>query len=377
MATSPVPSIGNVPTPESFSGGTPLADTQKWGIPALNSDLPQPQFAPIDLNQNLIGLTNTGTSYNPTSPGNPSASNSSKTASPPPKKTSASIVKEKLLKPALTSHFECYLKPPEKVASWMSKRLLNPFDPNTQLIVNLSCSETSLPGSRLATLELQDDHHGVTERHAYRRQFDDSVSFTFYVDSPKSYGDPGYKIIWFFEQWKSYIMGEGNEDGSSYTHKDGNPELDDPNWYYRARFPKNYQTDIFITKFERDYDLSSIKKTGTSKYLEYKFLQAFPISINTMPVSYDQSQLLKCTVSFAYSRYIVRRKGSGSGQSFTQSFLSNIPSPSNSPIPFGPANTPSFGSPELNIPILSSIRQPSITQFDIESSLNAERSLQL
>ena len=32
-------------------------------------------------------------------------------------------------------------------------------------------------------------------------------------------------------------------------------------------------------------------------------MKAFPLSINSMLVSYDSSQLLKCTVSFTYSRY--------------------------------------------------------------------------
>jgi hypothetical protein len=32
-------------------------------------------------------------------------------------------------------------------------------------------------------------------------------------------------------------------------------------------------------------------------------VKAFPLSINSMLVSYDSSQLLKCTVSFTYSRY--------------------------------------------------------------------------
>ena len=39
--------------------------------------------------------------------------------------------------------------------------------------------------------------------------------------------------------------------------------------------------------------------------LQYKFVNAYPISINSIPVSYDTSQLLKCTVSFYYSRYVV------------------------------------------------------------------------
>jgi len=227
----------------------------------------------------------------------------SRNPAPPPRRTAASTIKEKLLKPALTSHFEAHFNPPRDVFTWMSGRGLNPTDTNNQRLITLSCSETALPGSRIATNTVQDDHHGVTERHAYRRQFDDTSSFTFYVDAPKAGADHGYKLIWFFEQWKSFIMNE------EYVKSEDGVELDEYRWHYRAKFPKTYMTDIFITKFERDIDVNPINASkSTKKYLEYKFLQAYPISINTMPVSYDQSQLLKCTVSFAFSRYIVRRK---------------------------------------------------------------------
>ena len=45
------------------------------------------------------------------------------------------------------------------------------------------------------------------------------------------------------------------------------------------------------------------KQTGTS--LRYTFKRAFPIAMNSMPLSYNASQLLKVTVTFAYSRYVV------------------------------------------------------------------------
>ena len=31
------------------------------------------------------------------------------------------------------------------------------------------CSETSLPGSQLATLDINNDYSGTTERHAHRK----------------------------------------------------------------------------------------------------------------------------------------------------------------------------------------------------------------
>ena len=72
-----------------------------------------------------------------------------------------------------------------------------------------------------------------------------------------------------------------------------------PRHFYRMNFPNNYKTEnLYITKFERDY---------VGRNLVYKFINAYPISIISMPVSYDSSQLLKCTVSFNYSRYVIGR----------------------------------------------------------------------
>ena len=69
----------------------------------------------------------------------------------------------------------------------------------------------------------------------------------------------------------------------------------------------DYKTDnLYITKFEKDYN--SPQKLGEElvpRTLTYQFINAFPISINSMPVSYEGSDVLKCTVSFTYSRYVI------------------------------------------------------------------------
>ena len=195
-------------------------------------------------------------------------------------------VKSILLNPALTSHYVCKFIPPgPAAASYFSER--EKVFPGSEYsirknqdLIELSCSEASLPGSSLMTNEINDDYTGVTERHAYRRQYDDRTDFTFYVDRD-------YRILNFFESWISYC---GKEDDQS--------DLRNQNYFYRFNFPDDYQTDdLYITKFERDV-------FGTA--LEYRFIGAYPISITSMPVSYDASQLLKCTVSFTYIRYIRR-----------------------------------------------------------------------
>jgi|APGre2960657373_1045057.scaffolds.fasta_scaffold01225_5 hypothetical protein len=200
---------------------------------------------------------------------------------PSPRKKLLSDLKASILNPALTSHFECTFNPPQLVREWIEDKnaagLGIPYTGNEDFI-SLSCSEAALPGSSLATHEINNDHSGVTERHAYRRQYDDRASFTFYVDHD-------YNIIYFFENWISYIVNEQFVTG-----------VEEPNFFYRVNFPKQYQTTIYLKKFERDYN---------GRILQYRFINAYPISIDSMPVSYDSSQLLKCTVSFNYSRYVI------------------------------------------------------------------------
>jgi hypothetical protein len=78
---------------------------------------------------------------------------------------------------------------------------------------------------------------------------------------------------------------------------------------YRVNYPNDYKTEnnLSITKFERDYSKASpeawkirIKKTFNINLYNISLLVQYPISISSMPVSYDTSQLLKCNVSFFY-----------------------------------------------------------------------------
>lgn len=206
---------------------------------------------------------------------------------PNPNKKVLSDLKASILNPALTSQFQCWFNPPPLVKDWdrnkASAGLGNGYDNIGAEFYSISCSEASLPGSSLATHELNNDYSGVTERHVYRRQYDDRADFTFYVDH-------NYDIIYFFENWISFIVNE------QFTDQNGIPGIEKPNHFYRVSFPEDYQTEIYIKKFEKDY---------TGRVLQYRFLKAYPISITSMPISYDTSQLLKCTVSFNYSRYIV------------------------------------------------------------------------
>ena len=208
-------------------------------------------------------------------------------AAPSPTKKVLADLKASILAPAQTSHFLCEFLPPSNppskaFADFMKARGTEYLSGNNQNLFQLSCCDATLPGSTLATHEINNDYTGVTERHAYRRQYDDRADFSFYVDKE-------YKVINYFENWMSFIAGEEDIENQKT-----------PTYNYRAKFPSDYKTDnLYIVKFEKDY-------SGTS--LQYQFINAFPISINSMPVSYSGSELLKCTVSFTYSRYVVQSK---------------------------------------------------------------------
>ena len=150
--------------------------------------------------------------------------------------------------------------------------------------INLSCCEASLPGSQLATFEVNNDYQGITQTYAHRRMYDNSLSLTFYVDSFN------YNVIKLFENWIDYVVG-GYDDPTSKQDRSFN----------RLNYPETdwtgYVSDSLIIK--------KIEKDLTKASLRYNFRDIYPYSINSMQLSYDSSQLLKCSVQFRYTKYIL------------------------------------------------------------------------
>ena len=209
----------------------------------------------------------------------------------PKPKTVADVVSN-LLQPSLTSHFDVLIGLP---SSSLGQSLRSFLGPNQDKL-HLMCSDASLPGSSLATTEQTNDFTGVTERHAYRRIYDETIDLTFYVDADN------YWPIRFFEEWISAIV---NEDQEEALAKD---------YFYRVKFPDDYIADqgLKIVKFEKNIETSQRQgnrykalPTPSAGSLEYKFVRSFPRSITSMPVSYDASSLLKCSVQMSYIRYLV------------------------------------------------------------------------
>ena len=208
-------------------------------------------------------------------------------------------IKSTILSPALTSHFSIKINPPSGLISFVGTTgRYSGFSLSKLDELSLLCSEATLPGSSLFTNEVTGDFTGVTEKMVYRRQYDDQSSFTFYVDQD-------YGIIEFLEGWMNYIVNE-----------DSREKYSNPNASYRMKFRDDYAGEISIAKFERN--MGQVVNTGQTNEtpplnaakMEYRFIKAYPISIDSMPVSYEGSTILKCIVNFTYIRYVRERVNS-------------------------------------------------------------------
>ena len=209
-----------------------------------------------------------------------------------PEKLTVSSIKSRLLNVAQSSLYRLTLSVPQAVRNSLSFSNLD-YDN-----INLLCSEATLPGSSINTHEVTNDYHGVTEKMAYRRMYDETVGLTFYVDR-------NYKVIELIEGWMDYITGVDNK----RTYKD-------PYASYRMSYPSTNKRNMFLTKFEKDHFTRDFSETrggsrSTSRtVLDYTFVNAFPLSLTAIPVSYEDSQVLKCSVSFNFVRYVMERKKS-------------------------------------------------------------------
>ena len=214
-----------------------------------------------------------------------------------PTKRSVADIKSNLLRPALSSVFEVQIGLPR---SSLGTRLRGMLQGDKQTQMNLMCSEAVLPGSSLATTEVNNAYTGVTERHAYRRIYDETIDLTFYVDAVN------YLPIKFFEEWISGIVNEDQDDAKK------------PEYFYRVMYPDDYvAAGLKVIKFEKDYhaQTNDIKMTrgaksyqarsGSGAKLEYEFIRSYPRSITSMPLSYEGSSLLKCSVQMTYVRYVI------------------------------------------------------------------------
>lgn len=201
---------------------------------------------------------------------------------PIPRKISA--FKDTLTNLAQTSHYQVtfggFSGP---LRGYLATRGIDSFF--TGETVGLLCSSASLPGSSFSTADITGNFTGVVERMAHTRQFT-QIDLEFYVDND-------YRVIKFLEHWMEFIS-SGSNVGQN-----------EAGYFFRMQYPNDYKiSQTQIVKFERDYNIFY--------ELPYTFFNMYPYSMNSMPVSYAGSEILKVNASFYYDRYVCGKISSSS-----------------------------------------------------------------
>lgn len=143
------------------------------------------------------------------------------------------------------------------------------------------CQSAFLPGSGMALAQITGNRMGVTENMVHSRIYT-PIQLEFYVDNE-------YKALKFLEHWMEFISNGATSRANNQSRK---------NYHVRMQFPDDYKCDeTRIIKFDRDY----------REELEYKFIGMFPSDLTSVPVKYDNSQILKVNATFTYDRYVVGR----------------------------------------------------------------------
>ena len=255
-----------------------------------------------------------------------------------PTRIGTSALKAKFMRVAQTNEFTVKFNTiPGGVNSLLAARKFSSLQDRATL--EMMCAEASLPGTSLATVDVTADYRGVSEKMAYRRIYDEVLSLVFYVDRD-------YNTIEFFDTWIDFITGVGTTPERSRSKFKF-----DPYNGYQLNYPKDYKVDMSIAKYEKD-------ATGT--YLEYTFVDAFPVAVQQTPVAYGAADVLRYSVDMSYTRYVRERKvvgrisRSGTGPSGSVASARSVVTPAD---PSVPPKTP------------TQIRQ---SQSDFEQSLAAD-----
>ncbi len=213
---------------------------------------------------------------------------------------------------------------------------------------NILANEAMLPGTSMSVAQEIGSRQGIRERFATQRSYTD-ISISFYLSND-------YKVLRLFQEWMNfinplYVTQEGIRHTQGY--EGGYPNHGERYAFHRQRYPHEYKRNIQITKFERDFKQpvkeeitfaqtnipdvrnapgepasvsfrvaprfkgKTYKDIGPNFNDEYKpnaisynFVNAFPISIQDIPLNYQSGSIMQVTVDFCYDRYyIVNNKG--------------------------------------------------------------------
>ena len=150
--------------------------------------------------------------------------------------------------------------------------------------MSLMCTQAELPGTSFVPSSAIGHRQGIQEEFPNLRNFP-PLNLVFYADAD-------HVIIEVLESWMSYI------------NPIFNSGIRDDNAFTRFNYPEDYKETIHITKFERDTFIRESRNASyQSDLTSYEFVNVWPIDLTSMRVAYGDSNVLRCSVQFAYDRF--------------------------------------------------------------------------
>jgi hypothetical protein len=200
---------------------------------------------------------------------------------------------------SVTSQFKVSLhlaNGPNGLEEWLRNSEVITTDIQKNLFYDFFCAEADLPGVIFDTADEFGSRQGVLEKFPTKKVFND-FTITLYVDNQ-------YQNIRLFEEWMNYINPINTSAGPLSANPKGQGVANLTTDFFRMRYPDSYRKIISISKFERDFYTSGKTQPTT---LTYRMIDAYPTNITPIPVTYEGSQILKTTISFTYSRYVIEK----------------------------------------------------------------------
>lgn len=141
----------------------------------------------------------------------------------------------------------------------------------------LMCDEVSLPGVQSSTGSVSGRYQGQGPVYYPVSPIYTDLQLSFMCDAEM-------QALKFLLDWHEYIY-------QTTTAKSNNKAR-------KLKYPNEYQCNITIEKREKN----ATDEIGTLS-LTYNLYNAWPYSVDAVPLSYGSSQLVKCTANFYYSSW--------------------------------------------------------------------------
>lgn len=160
-------------------------------------------------------------------------------------------------------------------------------------LINMFCDEANFPSFSAATGQIQNRYQGEGTTNYPHTRLDSDLSISWMCDANMA----PYK---FLATWMDFIFGERPENSAVGTLENLKSQslTKERNRVNRLAYPKDYISTIRLIKVEKGKNSPNGRPSAA-----VIFENAYPYTIDAIPLSYGTSQLVKVSASFYYSKH--------------------------------------------------------------------------